>query len=1190
MGGVVTGTNTSYSMEDVYIDAISQFLKGDTWRTKVLSYVDTHCERFSTACGEDSDFSHEQYDIWHRFKELVDTCVATVLRDLGGDDETFARACEERLKERDRGPRDAAVKDVLRKLLTFDSFEEFAGMMNRRWDEVKHDKLSASDYLRDTPGAEETKSGKGEGAQWACAKCTFLNPGNVRKCDMCGEAKRTRIPRPQMTGSVKERTVDEISDDLTKQKAKCRRSQFRMPGTLLNRMYDLVKETGGEPSSKQIVECFENSPDSSSSMNALLTNPTQVTELIADLKRLQEYESELSEAYNKEHVGQEKGGGKIPKPRLSANARGTPSDPDGIDPSILAESQTIYKVSQEEQQRQRQREESDLERALQLSLLEAERMKTRMLNDGLWEMTGEWSGKASPKGGTKSLSPKQSPTHRNELLSTLKGEQNAFKEHAQQAKDAIAEAELKEAQLQLEKAELEEKLIAEKLAKEHGERAYREDMEKIARDLEVEEQKRKELEHALASAEHAAESKVSETSQHAKVEQERLQKALEESNLRAHEMANEMKQKIEAERRVLAEARAEAVEKDSEARLHEQKSNKLSAELEEERSRRAELERAMRDLQKDLESKVSDTSDRARGEKERLQAELDTSNRREKEVAEEMRKRVSEERAAAILAQAEAHEKAKAMELHAERSSKLQAQLETESRKRQELEKALREVHAQAESKVSETSTRAKAKERELEAQLEELNMKRKAMEAEMEKRIADERAALEKVRLEAQVKSRVIEGHQERSSILKSQLEKEEERRTRLETALLEVQREVADKLSESNEKAREKESRLLRQLEETNNRAGEMASEMERQLDVERRGAEEARAKAIETGKKAAEHEERSMVLQQQLEEENDRRAELEHALEEMKQRAESKVSETSEKAKAEQAKLQGELDKLKKRASKRNKRMHMLLEALHKEEQRVKDVESHLSQLRVNYESKASSAEESSKELAKKETKFILEMQEARKKTDAIRKEMGQQLASQRKSAMDAMDKARSRLEEREAKLEEEKRKRAELEKVLYEEQLKAKTTVSEAERLKAELARKDAALKAEAAKREALLQRLTQFEKGQSMLAQKHAMLAQRHAATMGMKQPQKTTSAYQQVLTIRDQHEKEVEGLTATLQRNQAWHREKIKARLENKRRGLNSREGGRRGMGELKAPIMVQGARVVDFTSDDEDF
>ena len=106
----------------------------------------------------------------------------------------------------------------------------------------------------------------------------------------------------------------------------------------------------------------------------------------------------------------------------------------------------------------------------------------------------------------------------------------------------------------------------------------------------------------------------------------------------------------------------------------------------------------------------------------------------------------------------------------------------------------------------------------------------------------------------------------------------------------------------------------------------------------------------------------------------------------------------------------------------------------------------------------------------------------------------------------------------------------------------------------------------------------------------MLAEKHAVLAKRHAAAMGIARPQKTSSAYEKVLTIRDQHEKEVQGLSESLQRNQAWHREKIKARLENKRRGNHSRENNLRGMGPLKEPILVKGTRVVDFTSDDEEF
>ena len=93
-------------MDDVWIDAVEQFLKGDDWRNRVLSFVDNNCALYANDTGDISAFTHGQYDIWHEFKDLVDSCIGSVLSDLGGSEESFARACEDRLKERDKG-RDA---------------------------------------------------------------------------------------------------------------------------------------------------------------------------------------------------------------------------------------------------------------------------------------------------------------------------------------------------------------------------------------------------------------------------------------------------------------------------------------------------------------------------------------------------------------------------------------------------------------------------------------------------------------------------------------------------------------------------------------------------------------------------------------------------------------------------------------------------------------------------------------------------------------------------------------------------------------------------------------------------------------------------------------------------------------------------------------------------------------------------
>ena len=70
-----------------------------------------------------------------------------------------------------------------------------------------------------------------------------------------------------------------------------------------------------------------------------------------------------------------------------------------------------------------------------------------------------------------------------------------------------------------------------------------------------------------------------------------------------------------------------------------------------------------------------------------------------------------------------------------------------------------------------------------------------------------------------------------------------------------------------------------------------------------------------------------------------------------------------------------------------------------------------------------------------------------------------------------------------------------------------------------------------------------------------------------------------------MLQIRDEFDKESQELKGKLLKDQQVHREKIKERLQQKRR--TNELGG--GMGSIKTRIKVQSMRVVDFTSDDED-
>ena len=77
-----------------------------------------------------------------------------------------------------------------------------------------------------------------------------------------------------------------------------------------------------------------------------------------------------------------------------------------------------------------------------------------------------------------------------------------------------------------------------------------------------------------------------------------------------------------------------------------------------------------------------------------------------------------------------------------------------------------------------------------------------------------------------------------------------------------------------------------------------------------------------------------------------------------------------------------------------------MKMLLQALKDEEEKSKSLGENLTNLRANFQKKSDMENEAKLELAKRETKYILEMQKARQKSEEIRKELSEQLQKQRK----------------------------------------------------------------------------------------------------------------------------------------------------------------------------------------------
>ena len=162
-------------MEEVWVEAIAQYLNGAEWRGKVERFVDAKCVHFAgrrsggghahengDANGDgngdgngvfvsaDEEAMHRR--IFEEFRQdVVHESLETVLSALGANSEIFLQVAKRRMKEGHANSRD--VRLILRKLVTYDSFETFAGMMYRRRLELDRRNEQSSSKTRERNAA-----------------------------------------------------------------------------------------------------------------------------------------------------------------------------------------------------------------------------------------------------------------------------------------------------------------------------------------------------------------------------------------------------------------------------------------------------------------------------------------------------------------------------------------------------------------------------------------------------------------------------------------------------------------------------------------------------------------------------------------------------------------------------------------------------------------------------------------------------------------------------------------------------------------------------------------------------------------------------------------------------------------------------------------------------------------------------
>ena len=71
-------------MDEIWIEAVSQFIKGEEWHQTMKIFIDNHCELFSNLSLNDKEFMIGHYQVYQEFKSLCDALLENLIVELGG--------------------------------------------------------------------------------------------------------------------------------------------------------------------------------------------------------------------------------------------------------------------------------------------------------------------------------------------------------------------------------------------------------------------------------------------------------------------------------------------------------------------------------------------------------------------------------------------------------------------------------------------------------------------------------------------------------------------------------------------------------------------------------------------------------------------------------------------------------------------------------------------------------------------------------------------------------------------------------------------------------------------------------------------------------------------------------------------------------------------------------------------------
>ena len=117
-------------MEEILIDAVSQFIKGSSWLDPIDKFSRDNADMFTEAVSATSEFNMAQHQIYRDYEVLVEELIDGIVSDLGCSSDLFVKALGDKISRNAQGAQDEMVNELIEALLAYDDFKTFAHCMH----------------------------------------------------------------------------------------------------------------------------------------------------------------------------------------------------------------------------------------------------------------------------------------------------------------------------------------------------------------------------------------------------------------------------------------------------------------------------------------------------------------------------------------------------------------------------------------------------------------------------------------------------------------------------------------------------------------------------------------------------------------------------------------------------------------------------------------------------------------------------------------------------------------------------------------------------------------------------------------------------------------------------------------------------------------------------------------------------